>query len=251
MEIVSILRALRRHWLLVAAGAGLAGLVAIVLTFHATVLPPKLGSRQQTSAYATARVFIAARTQPAFDLESQLTDTLGTRAALLADLLSTDAGRAKIARAAGLDPGQVGVVTPAMKPPVLALALPVSASEAASTASEPYVLTVNADGTIPIISLGARGPDAIRAGRVVNAAAASIGDLIATRSSGRPDIVVERLGPAVTRTVVNGPRKAIAAAAAVVIFSLWCFALVVVSGLSGRGRRRRAAATAPQYSPST
>jgi hypothetical protein len=250
MEIVSILRVLRRHWLLVAAGAGLAGLVAIVLTFHATVLPPKLGSRQQTSAYATARVFISARTQPAFDLESQLTDTLGTRAALLADLLSTDAGRAKIARAAGLAPGQVGVVTPAMGPPLLALALPVSASEAA-TASEPYVLTVNADGKIPIISLGARGPDAIRAGRVVNAAAASIGDLIATRSSGRPDIVVERLGPAVTRTIVNGPRKAIAAAAAVVIFSLWCFALVVVSGLSGRARRRRAAATAPQYSPST
>ena len=87
-----------------------------------------------------------------------------------------------------------------------------SATEAAGLAYEPYVLTVTSEGNIPIITLRATGRDPMRAAKVANAGIAAIGELIATRSPGRPNILVERLGPATARTIVTGPRKAIAIA---------------------------------------
>jgi hypothetical protein len=248
MEIVAILRLLRRHRVYVAAGLLAATMLGLVLTYHVSLMPPRLGSRQQVSGVATARVIIAARNQPAFDLKSQLTETLGTRATLLADLLSTDPVQGRIARTAGLEPGQVAVVTPAMGPPPLAIALALSATEAAATPREPYLLTVTTQGQIPIISLRAAGPDAVRAARVANAATETIGALIASRSAGRPDIVVERLGPALARTVVQGPRRAIAAGATLLVLGLWCTGIVIVAGLARRLRQRLPPSPVPAHS---
>jgi hypothetical protein len=248
MEIISILRVLRRFRLLVAAGAALSILVALMMAYQVSFLPPSLASKQRTSGVATARVIIAARTQPAFDLKSHITDTLGTRAALLADLLSNEDLRARIARGAGLKPDEVAVLTPVWGPPTIDIALPVSATEAASLAYEPYVLRVTSAGKIPIIALRAIGPDPVRAAKVANAGIAAIDELIANRSPGRPNIVVEKLGPALTTTVVTGPRRAVAAGAALVVFGLWCTGIVVLAGLARR--RRRSPGSAPLYSPS-
>jgi hypothetical protein len=87
----------------------------------------------------------------------------------------------------------------------------------------------------------------VRAARVADAAARSIDDLIAGKSTGRPNIIAERLGRAVTRTVVTSPSKAIGLVAALVIFTLWCAVIVVVSGL---GRRRRSLRSAAVHSAS-
>lgn len=251
MELISILRVLRLHRVLVAAGVALAIFVAMIATYHVSFLPPKLGSRVQKSGTATARVIIAARTQPAFDLKSHITDTLGMRAALLADYLSADDVRAQIARRAGLEPNEVGVMSPVWSAPVLPLPLPVSATEAASVAHEPYVLTVTSNGDIPIIMLRATGPDAVRAATVVNSGIAAIGEIIATRSKGRPDILVERLGPALAKTTVTGPRKAIALAGAFVVLGMWCAGIVVLAWFTRRRRvRHRPTSPAAQYSPS-
>ena len=198
-------------------------------------------------------MIIAARTQPAFDLKSHITDTLGVRAALLADLLSTDDVRAQIARKAGLQPGQVAVLTPAMDQPTLQLALPIAATTAAATAVEPYVLVVTNQGSIPILSLKALGPSPLGAAKVANAAADALRGLIATKSSGRPEIIVERLGPAVSRPS-SGSKRPMALAVLVVMFGVWCFGLVVVVGCRNRWRHRRAASAAgaaPRYSAST
>ena len=101
-------------------------------------------------------------------------------------------------------------MTPVWGPPTIDIALPLSATEAASLAYEPYVLTVTSEGNIPIIALRATGRDPLRAAKVANAGIAAIDDLIAKRSPGRPNIVVERLGPATAWTVSTGPKKAIA-----------------------------------------
>jgi hypothetical protein len=252
MEIVSILRVLRRHRLLVAAGVALTILVALMMAYQVSFMPPSLASKQRTSGVATARVIIAARTQPAFDLESEITDTLGTRAALLADLLSNDDVRARIARGAGLKPDEVAVLTPVWGPPTIDIALPLSATEAAALAYEPYVLSVTSAGKIPIIALRATGPDPVRAAKVANAGIAAIGALIANRSPGRPNIVVERLGPAQARAIVTGPKKAIAIATAIVLFAVWCTGIVFLSWFTARRRRlRRQHGPAPQLSAST
>jgi hypothetical protein len=131
-----------------------------------------------------------------------------------------------------------------MGPPPVGIALAVSATEAAALPREPYLLTVTTQGQIPIISLRAAGPDAVRAARVANAGTETIRALIARRSQGRPDIVVERLGPAVARPVVSGPQKAVAAGASLVVFGLWCTGIVIVAGLARRLRDRRPGPTA-------
>jgi hypothetical protein len=254
MEIVSILRVLRRHRLLVGVGLAFATFLALNAAYQVSFMPPKLASRQTTSGVATARVIIAARTQPAFDLKSHITDTLGVRAALLADLLSTDDVRAKIARSAGLQAGQVAVITPAMAQPTLQLALPIAGTEAAAMVTEPYVLVVTTQGAIPIITLKAAGADPVEAAKVANAATSAIAGLIATKSSGRPEILVERLGPAISRPVVGGSKRPKALAVLLVVFGVWCFGLVVAAGCRNRWRHRRAAnaaSAAPRYSAST
>jgi hypothetical protein len=251
MEIVSILRVLRRHRILVALGVALTAFLVLTMSYRVSFLRPSLASKQQTSGLASARVILAARTQPAFDLESQITDTLGTRAALLSDLLSSDNVRARIARGAGLQPSQLAVLTPVWGPPAIDVALPVSATEAAGLTYEPYVLSVTSEGKIPIISLTTTGPDALRAAKVANAGVAAVTELIASKSFGRPDIVVEPLGPARARTLVTGPKKAIAIGAALVVFAVWCTAIVFLSWFTARRRRQRRMKPAPQHSPST
>jgi hypothetical protein len=251
MEIVSILRVLRRHRLLVALGVALTVFLALTMSYRVSLVPPSLGSKQQTSGVASARVIVAARSQPAFDLESHITDTLGTRATLLADLLSSDEVRARIARGAGLQPSQLAVMTPVWGPPTIDVALPVAATDAAGLIHEPYMLSVTSEGNIPIISLTTTGPDALRAAKVANAGVAAITGLIAGRSLGRPDIVVQRLGPARARTLVSGPKKAMAIGAALVVFAVWCTAIVFLSWFTGRRRRLRRLRPTPQHSPST
>lgn len=255
MEIVSILRVLRRHRILVALGVVLTVLVALTMAYQMSFLPPSLASKRQTSGLATAKVIIAARTQPAFDLDSHITDTLGTRAAILADLLSAEDVRARIARGAGLQPKQVAVLTPVWGPPTIDVALPLAATEAAGLTYEPYVLTVTSEGNIPIISLRATGRDPIRAAKVATAGIAAIEQLIAARSPGRPNIVVERLGPAMARTIVTGPRKAMAIAASMVFLAAWLIGIVFMSWFMARRRHTRRMSAAPQphgqFSPST
>jgi hypothetical protein len=211
LELISILRVLRRHRLLVGAGVALAVFVAMLASYQVSFFPPKLGSRVKTSGTATARVI-----------------------------------------GAGLKPGEVGVMSPVWSAPKIALPLPVSATEAAGLAREPYLLTVSSTGDIPIITLKATGPDALRAATVVNSGITAIGGLIAARSKGRPEILVERLGPAVARTTVAGPRKAVALAGAFVVLGMWCAGIVVLEWFVrrrlGRGPRTSPAA---QYSPSS
>jgi hypothetical protein len=239
MEIVSILRALGRHRLLVAAGVFGAVFIGLVLAYQVSLFPPKLVSRQHPAGVATARVLLAARTESTFDLESKVTETLGARAFVLADLLATDVSRAQIARTAGLEPGQVAVMGPSMGPPKLEIPLAVDAAEAAATGSEPYMLNVTATGNDPIVSIRATGPNAAAAARVADAASSGLDELIASKSVGTPDFVVERLGPAVGKTVIVGPQHAVAVMVVLVLLSLWCAAIVVVAGLARRSRGRK------------
>jgi uncharacterized protein involved in exopolysaccharide biosynthesis len=251
MEIISILRVLRRHRFLVALGVVLSVLVALKMSYQVSFMPPSLASKQQTSGVATAKVVIAGRTQTAFDIDSEITSTLATRAAILADLLSADDVRARIARGAGLQPDELAVLSPVWGPPTVDIALPTAATEAARLTHEPYVLGVTSAGNVPIISFKATGPDPVRAAKITNAGIAAVGELIAARSRGRSNIVVERLGPALGRTLVTGPKKAIAIVATLVVFAVWCTAIVFLSWFKSRWRRRRLMSPVPQHSPST
>jgi hypothetical protein len=251
MEIVDILRVLGRHRVLVGLGCLLAILVALKLTFRLSLMPPGLGSREQISGIATGRVLLTAPRTPAFDLKStNITGTLGVRSILMADLLSTDATRASIARGAGIKPDELGVITPAMGAPPVDIPFADAAVQAASVGTEPYRLTVTALGDNPIITLTVTAPDSAAAAKVVDAATGNLGRLIAASSANGPPLSYARLGPPVRQTVPSKSRKAMAVAAALVFLIMWCSAIVIVSGLRRRSRRRRGSASL-RYSPST
>ena len=247
MEIVGILRVLGRHRVLVALGAVPAVLIALNLVFQVSLTPPGLASRATASGSATARVFLAGRDEPSADLGTQVTDSLGARSVLLADLLATDSTRTSIARAARVP--AVAVMSPATGQPPLQLPLGLDATKAALLATEPYSLAVTADGQIPIITMRATGPDSAAAARVVDAASAMLSQLAGGKPGQQGPVLINRLGPAVQRPVITSPRKAIGVVAGLLVFTLWCMAIVLGAGLARRRLEQRQPAGYTAASP--
>jgi hypothetical protein len=234
MELYRILHLLRRHALLVAIVVLAAVLAALVTSYDVTPLPPKLDSRARSSGLATGRVLVSARKEPPFGLESKVATTLADRAALLADLVSTEASRGRIARDAGIPPHELAILGPSAGVPILPVALAERAAEVAGAPRVPHVLTASTEGGVPIITLRAVAPDSKVAARVVDAAAEGLDELMSSRSSSTPVLTVERLGPAVERTLIDEPRRVVSLAIALFVLAIGLAAIVVLDFASHR-----------------
>jgi hypothetical protein len=244
MELVNILGVLVRHRLLVGAGACLGALIGLLTLYGVSLSPPGLVSRDQIGSTAVARVLVDAPRSVSVNAESEQAGTLAMRAMLLADLMSADPSRAAIARAAGVPARDLLVTGPAVGPPPAMTPLAGLAGVAAANTSRTSSLRLSSDGQLPIIWIDAVAPDPVRAKRLVDAAATTLAAVAASRGAPRPSgVVVKRLGPTGAAPVVRGPRKAFALVAAVVVFSLWCSALVLASSLRWRVAAR---ATGPR-----
>ena len=241
MEIVSIIRILRRHWWFVVPGFGLAVLVALAAHYRISVAPPGLASRDHASGVATVRVLLAANDQQPFDLDSRIASTLTQRASLVADLAATDAARTQIARDAGIDPAGLGVVGPAAGPPAVPVPIAVQATAAGATAPGAYLLNVTADPSVPIIEVRASAPDVGSATRLALAARTGLEEIVRQHTGSRPAVAMQRLGPVVARPVFSGPKKAIAVIAAFMVILLWMVGVVVGVGIVRRMQASRAA----------
>jgi hypothetical protein len=244
MEMIAILRVLQRHRLLALAGLPLAALVGLALMYQVSLFPPGLASKDHASGVATQRLLIAAADAPSFGLGTDITGTLAGRAVLLGDLMSTDAVRADIARRAGLTPSELAIIGPSQGKPPLEISLAVAATEVANATTEPYLIAVSADGTIPIISMSVAAPNAAGAARVADAAAASLLQVMKDKTKGAPGLQIERLGLPQAKTIVDGPRKVMGVAAAFVFMVLWCSGIVLCTGLLRQWRRRHPATAA-------
>lgn len=236
MELVNILGVLLRHRLLVGAGACLGALIGLFALYSVSLSPPGLVSRQQTLGVAATRVLVDAPHSVSVNAESEQADTLAIRAILLADLMSADRARAAIARAAGVPVRDLVVSGPAVGPPPAVTPLAGRAAVAAVTTSQPFALRLSTDGRLPIIWIDASAPDAARAQLLADAAAATLAEVASDRALPFPSgVVTEQLEPARSAPIVSGPRKSFALVAAVVVFTLWCSALVLASSLRRRG----------------
>lgn len=251
MDQARVLRALTRHPVLVSAGVCVAVLAGVFTLYAISPFPPRLTSRQVTSGEATARVLIAARNRPTTDLRSRVADTLPMRAELLADLLATDDRSAEIARGAGLAATDLIVLAPAMGAPKVPIPIATSATDVARRPIGRYVVTLTTEGArIPIITVTSAGPDPRTAGRVAESARARLDEVIRDQAPlGRAaDLEARRLGPAVGRTVTSGPHVVAAPVAAALVLLLWCFAIVVLSGLAASRRVNRRSRLTPARS---
>jgi hypothetical protein len=241
MEIVSILDLLRRHRLLLVPGLGLAVLVGIVALFQVSLSPPGLSSRQTTGGLASAQMLLSATDERASDLRKQsIASTLVSRAAVAGDLVATDGPRADVARRAGIAENELAILSPAAGAPPYSIPISREATAAAATPREPYLVHVTIHPTLPILGVDVNAPDQATAAEVAEAVRAELTDVVEERAGSPAVVVLEELGPVSTRTVVAGPRKAVAVGAALVILVMWCGGVVLVTGLL-RVRRDRIA----------
>jgi hypothetical protein len=239
VEIISILRVMRRHRWAIAAGLPVAALIAVSMLFSVSLgLPPKLGSKERSSATASARVLISQPDLSTFTLDSDSHQTLPTRAILLADLLMTDVARVEIARDAGIDPAQLTILGPDTGPSPLEITLATEATAAAAAPTGPYLLTAGADGHIPIITLRGFAPDQATAIRLTRAANRTLRRTVAAKSGTLPALVTDRLGAPTAKTVVTGPKKTMAVVAAFLFIVFWTASIIIFFALRARRRPR-------------
>lgn len=224
MELVAVLRALWRFRLLVVVGCVVAGALGYMTTKGVTTY----------QGTASTRVMLDTPTSQTLQANSVYGPSLNWRAALVGDLMSTDATRDRVAREMGIAANQLYIHAPYMSLPPVPAQLPRHALEAGSAASEPYELAIQAVDPLPIITIDARAPTRAKAAKLATRGAEAVKAKADEPTVPGGQFVVQQISPIRTREIVNGPRKAIAATVTVIVFTLWCAALTLISGLRDR-----------------
>jgi hypothetical protein len=167
--------------------------------------------------------------------------------------MATDASTAALARRLGVSAADVTVVDSALAQPVV----PTDTASAATKASAgdiftPYVLTVDANQQVAVISIGAGAVDTDAAKRLAAAAVAvlesqsSRGGRLQTAiptniggESGLQPFVVTRILPIHAKVITSSSPRTKPIAAAMFVFIIWCVGtLVVLPRVRPRGRLR-------------
>jgi hypothetical protein len=229
MEVLPVLRSLLSRRLLV--GAGLVVAIAVGLMARTT--------RASDTGLASTRVVLDTLDSQLVHADPKGADSLVWRAQLLSALMGSEPVRRGIARDVRVPAKDLAVVDAALATPVVATTLPVAAAQAAAAAirPEPYVLTVQSDPQLPMVSIEARAPDSGQAARLARAAAAAIA--AAAPASGGPELQrfsVEAVGPPRMRTVEAGQGRLRAVGAALAVFVLWCGCVVLCARLTASSR---------------
>ena len=232
METVTILRDLWHKRLLVLVAFALAVLIGIALAYRIS-FPPKLESRSYHVGVATARILIDTPSSQVVEVAPKGSDTLGTRAGLIASLMVDGTIKASIAYRAGLQPSQFDAISNSAAENTAADTKPKARSYGLTT-----TVVTNATGDeLPIIEVGTQGPTATGAARLAEAAVTGLRDYLNSKAALQkvPDakrLQVTGLGAPQARDVVRGLRKLIVLVATLFVFLLACGAIVLVSKLA-------------------
>jgi hypothetical protein len=162
MELLSVAELLWRRRILVAVGLVLAVALGSAV---GGILPPHSAPATRPAGEALAQVVIDTRVPLVATTAPGADATIVQRSVLLADLMGSNAMAALIARSAGVQPDALSVVGPVL-PPVSEFTLlpdgqlPQLAATAAQTAVHtPYVVRLQPNYRVPIVSIGTTAPD--------------------------------------------------------------------------------------------
>ena len=103
---------------------------------------------------------------------------------------------------------------------------------------DPYLVSIGLEAGEPIISVLATAPQAHAAAALAKATTAELGAAARRGTPARGAVRVEEIGGVAVGTKEAGGGKKKAAIGAVVVFVLWCVALVAADGARRRGRVR-------------
>jgi hypothetical protein len=240
MEAVTILRELWRRRVLVALVAFAAVLVGFVLAYRVG-FPPE--PRKYEVGLATARVLVDTPQSQVIRVDPKGSDTLGLRASVLANLMVEGEAKDAIARRAGLKPKKLKAVSASATTVDESSSEPQPVSTAFPDDPDVHMIRTrvitNPDGEqLPIIETDVQAPNAASATKLANATVTGLTDYLDKRAAADEDVDERRrlrvsgLGSAQATVAARGPGRAVAVAAAIVIFLAGCAIILLVSALA-------------------
>jgi hypothetical protein len=240
MELVKLLRELWRRRLLVGLVAGLSAGVGIVVAVKPSELPSRLDGRSYRVGIATARILVDTPRSQVVVVTPAGSDTLGTRASLLASLMTDGTLAASIAHRAGLRAAELAARSqsgPAPPP-----GLPDRGRDARELRTR--VVTNGVGDQLPIIEVEAQAPGAREAAALAKAAVAGLRAFLDSKAAEQrvPEarrLRVSALGSPAVSEAQRGPTPELAALVGVGAFLAGC-ALILLAGAFARGWRQAA-----------
>lgn len=232
MDTVTVMRTLRGRPRLVGAVALLAALAGFLLAYSPG-MPPE--PRQHTVGVATARILLDTPKSQVVDPTPRGSETLPSRASLLANIMAEGEVKADIARVAGLEPRRLlastaSAIEPATVPP-----------KAADNRNAHLLTTdvvLNQDGLqLPIIKIEAQAPTVTGAVTLANAAVEGLGNYLESKAAAEElpftrRLTVSALGGAQGSEEVRGPGPLIGLAGFVFVLIVGIAAILFGTALA-------------------
>jgi len=229
MNLLWLLRDLRRQRILLIAVAVLALLAALAATYR--VSSGKVESRRHHVGVATARMLIDTPSSQVIEVSPKGSDTLGMRANLIASLMVDGDFKQAIAERAGLPADELVGISQTGDAD--------SQSETPQPKDGDNVLTTRVvpdlDGNqLPIIQIETQARDGASAAKLADAAIASLREYVDTQGNaeGVPSarrLRVSGLGPAQASEVNRGPSLWLAFGVAIFVLVAGCGLVLVVA----------------------
>jgi hypothetical protein len=231
MDTVAILRSLRSKPRLVGGAALLAVLVGFLLTYKPS-LPPE--PRRHTVGVAAARVLLDTPKSQVVEITPRGSETLPSRASLLANIMVEGRVKASIARQADLQPKQLLATTDSAMEPV---SVPAGAANNPNAHLLTTGVVINQDGVqLPIIKIEARAPTVTGAVKLADAAVMGLRDYLESKAAAEQlsfarRLSVGALGGAQGSEEVRGPGPLIGLIVVIFVFLTGCGAILLGSAL--------------------
>ena len=240
MDAVTTLRELWRRRRYVAAVCVIALLTAAAFTFS---------SHRYSVGVASVRILVDTPSSQVVQVSPKGSDTLGTRADLLASVMIDGTVKSDIANRAGLEPGQLVGVTDAATQPSAAGPAPVTKPAGPNAyILSTQVLTDSAGNELPIIEVDAQAPNSAAASRLANSAVTGLRAYLDSTAALQRIAEANRLqliglGSPQASSEVRGSSRAIGVVVAILVFVLGCG---VILGAVALARGWRAASVREQ-----
>ena len=240
MDAVTTLRELWRRRRYVAAVCVIALLTAAAFTFS---------SHRYSVGVASVRILVDTPSSQVVQVSPKGSDTLGTRADLLASVMIDGTVKSDIANRAGLAPGQLVGLTDAATQPSAAGPAPVTKPAGPNAyILSTQVLTDSAGNELPIIEVDAQAPSSAAATKLANSAVTGLRAYLDSTAALQRIAEANRLqliglGAPQASTEVRGSSRAIGVVIAILVFVLGCG---VILGAVALARGWRAASVREQ-----
>jgi hypothetical protein len=245
MELLAILRVLRRHPLALGLGVALTVAVFVLAVYSVSLSPFGLTRKTTVSGVAVDQVLINTKKSLAVDTKAKGVQSIVARASFLGSLLAGEGPRREIAKQLDVPPTEVEVIGPGAASPLVRVTLAEQAAEVAKPHSA-YVVNVLENASLPILTIETGAPDPASAGRLADVATEELIHLSRTSPIFVETVNPERLGIASHGPKLSGGSRIKGLMVAIVVFVLWCSAMVCVDAFF---RRRRGGSRRPAGGP--